>query len=51
MVDYDEGIYQEELDSMLEDTERNQNFRQEKDKENGEDAEEVMTLRICRWIS
>ena len=36
---YNEKIDQEELDGILEDTERNPNLNQEKDKENDEDTE------------
>ena len=35
---YDKDIDQEELDGILEDTERNPNLHQQKDKDNYEDA-------------
>ena len=40
MIDYDYEIGQEELDGLLEDTERNPNLHQDKDEENCEDAQE-----------
>ena len=39
-IDYDEEIDQEELDVIIEYTERNPNCQQKKDNENDEDAEE-----------
>ena len=39
-IEYDQDTYQEELDGLLEDIERNPNFHKQKDKENYEDAEE-----------
>ena len=39
-IDYNEGIDQEEMDGLLEYTERNPNFHQDKDKENDKHAEE-----------
>ena len=45
-IDYDEYIDQEELDRILEDTERNPNFHQDKDKKNYDYSEKEILIRI-----